>query len=324
MIDEQRLDKAVRILREGGLVAFPTETVYGLGADAANPEAVRKIFAAKGRPADHPVIVHLPDVSHLACWAKSVPNSATCLAARFWPGPLTLILPRAASVHDVVTGEQDTVGLRVPNHPLALELLRRFGGGVAAPSANRFGRLSPTTAKHVTAELGDRVDLVLDGGACAVGIESTIVDLSGAQPALLRPGKISHEQIEQTLGAPVALSQPGSPRAPGTLDSHYAPRTPLKLLSRDAIDTGLRAMQPGKIAVLARRPSPRFVKRMVWMKAPADAQSYAQSLYANVRKLDDSGCEAIWVEQVPEGGQWAAIRDRLARAAQTWGGEHET
>uniref|UniRef100_UPI002FDD1BFD L-threonylcarbamoyladenylate synthase n=1 Tax=Pelomicrobium sp. TaxID=2815319 RepID=UPI002FDD1BFD len=212
---EREIAKAVDILRAGGLVAFPTETVYGLGADARNPEAVGKIFAAKGRPQHHPVIVHLAEAAQLEAWAVDIPDGARRLAERFWPGPLTLILRRGPGVPDAVTGGQDTVGLRVPAHPVAQALLQAFGGGIAAPSANRFGRLSPTTAQHVEAELDGAVDLILDGGACPVGIESTIVDCAGERPTLLRPGHIGREVLEEALGVRVEAPGPGAPRAPG-------------------------------------------------------------------------------------------------------------
>ncbi|WP_442770390.1 L-threonylcarbamoyladenylate synthase, partial [Zoogloea ramigera] len=203
------IQRAVQLLRQGELVALPTETVYGLGADALNPDAVAKIFAAKGRPSDHPLIVHLADASQIMTWAREVPKDAIALARAFWPGPLTLILKRDESVPDLVTGGQDTVGLRVPNHPVALELLRAFGSGVAAPSANRFGRISPTTAEHVRQELGERVALILDGGACAVGLESTIVDLSRGVPVILRPGAIGADDIARVLGRRPRLRSEG-------------------------------------------------------------------------------------------------------------------
>jgi L-threonylcarbamoyladenylate synthase len=305
--------RAVAILRRGELVAFPTETVYGLGADAANPEAVRRLFAAKGRPADHPVIVHVAEVVQLADWAREIPESAGRLATAFWPGPLTLILKRAGAVSDLVTGGQDTVGVRVPSHPVARSLLRAFGGGIAAPSANRFGRISPTTAAHVHAELGDRVELVLDGGASDVGIESTIVDLSGAAPALLRPGMIGAAQIEAVLGALLATVAKGSPRASGMLAAHYAPATPLRILARDEIDRLVPA--PGeRVAVLARRPA-HAGAAAAWLEAPADPRGYAHALYRNLRALDTAGYSRILVEALPETPEWLAVRDRLARAA---------
>ena len=225
------VEEAAAILRGGGLVAFPTETVYGLGADAANPEAVARIFAAKGRPANHPVIVHLGSVEQLTDWATDIPPAAYRLAQHFWPGPLTLILKRHARVSDAVTGGQDTVGLRVPGHPIALALLAAFSGGIAAPSANRFGWLSPTTAAHVRTGLGASVDYVLDGGPCRVGIESTIIDLSGDYPRLLRPGTITAAGIEAVLDKPLAAPAGEAPHSPGMLPSHYAPQTALTLVS---------------------------------------------------------------------------------------------
>lgn len=309
------ISKAVQILRAGGLVAFPTETVYGLGADASNPEAVAKIFAAKGRPRNHPVIVHLAQPSQLQQWARDIPEPALQLARRFWPGPLTLILKRGPGVPDTLTGGQDTVGLRVPSHPLALQLLAAFGGGIAAPSANRFGRISPTTASDVEAELGDEVDLILDGGPCPVGIESTIVDCSGPEPVLLRPGHVSAEDLEAALGRPLAQAGAGSPRAPGTLASHYAPATPLVLVSAASL-VGLPVRAAGeRVAVLARFAPAAEADHLVWVRAPDEPQAYARALYANLRLLDRSGCSVILVEEPPPEARWAAVRDRLLRAA---------
>ena len=228
--------RAVAILRAGGLVAFPTETVYGLGADASNPDAIERLYAAKRRPADHPVIVHFADARRAFGWAREVPEAAHRLAARFWPGPLTMILKRAPQVGDYVTGGQDTVGLRVPSHPVARELLEQFGGGVAAPSANVFGRVSPTSAAHVREDLGAEADCVLEGGSSEVGIESTIVDLSGAAPALLRPGHVRAEQLEAVLGCRLGAKAAVSPRHPGGLERHYAPRTPAILVAPHALD----------------------------------------------------------------------------------------
>ncbi|HSS46389.1 MAG TPA: L-threonylcarbamoyladenylate synthase [Burkholderiales bacterium] len=309
------IEKAVAILRAGGLVAFPTETVYGLGADASNPEAVKKIFIAKGRPQDHPVIVHLPDSSHLERWAGEIPGAARELARRFWPGPLTLILRRAPRVPDAVTGGQDTVGLRVPAHPVAQALLQTFGGGIAAPSANRFGRLSPTTAEHVRAELGDRIDGILDGGSCTVGIESTILDVSSEHPVLLRPGKITAAEIEAILGTTLRKPEASGTRAPGMLASHYAPQTPL-LVTRNLAEC-IRSLyrQNQRVAVLAYQSPPDGGLQMVWNAAPVKAADYARELYANLRKLDQSGCDVIVVEEPPLGEEWAAVRDRLSKAA---------
>ena len=322
------IERAVALLRAGDLVAFPTETVYGLGADAANPAAVAKIFAAKGRPADHPLIVHLPGASHLARWAREVPPEAERLAAAFWPGPLTLILKRQANVPDAVTGGQDTVGLRVPSHPLALELLQAFDGGIAAPSANRFGRISPTSAAHVREELGERVPLVLDGGACPVGIESTILDLSRGTPVLLRPGAIGAADIARGLGrAPEAAApQTDAPRVSGSLDAHYAPRTPLQLVSSDGLLFALRdALVAGeKVAVLA--PTVQAISHdlVTWKQSPAEPAGFAHDLYASLRELDALGCVRILVQQPPAGEAWLAVNDRLRRAAAGSGEDDET
>ena len=310
----REIEKAAAILHAGGLVAFPTETVYGLGADASNSGAVKKIFFAKGRPQDHPVIVHLPDSSHLERWANEIPAAAGDLAGRFWPGPLTLILRRASRVPDAVTGGQDTVGLRVPAHPLARALLQAFGGGIAAPSANRFGRLSPTTAEHVRAELGDRIDMVLDGGSCSVGIESTIVDLSSENPVLLRPGKITAAEIEAVLKKTLHKPKDGGTRAPGMRAVHYAPQTPL-LVTRNLQECVRNLCDENKrVAVLACQSPPMTGLRVVWKAAPVEAGAYAQELYANLRLLDQSGCELIVVEEPPLDEEWEAVHDRLAKA----------
>jgi L-threonylcarbamoyladenylate synthase len=314
------IERAASLLRAGELVAFPTETVYGLGADAHNPAAVAKIFAAKGRPADHPLIVHLPDISHLENWARDIPETAHVLAKAFWPGPLTLILKRQPDVPDAVTGGQDTVGLRVPNHPLALELLHAFNGGIAAPSANRFGRISPTTAEHVREDLGDAVSLILDGGPCSVGIESTIVDLSRSRTIVLRPGMLSAIDIGRVLGrVPLSADDPLAPptvRVSGTLEAHYAPRTPLVLMPDDSLPITLRnaIVQKEHVAVLATFPAPFGHPLIEWHVAPADPAGFARDLYANLRMLDALGCDRI-VVQKPVGQPWQAIHDRLKRAA---------
>ncbi|HEX4985941.1 MAG TPA: L-threonylcarbamoyladenylate synthase [Burkholderiales bacterium] len=315
MVSDEDIERAARILREGGLVAFPTETVYGLGADASNPAAVRKIFAAKGRPADHPVIVHIADASELKHWAAEVPRAAWTLAEKFWPGPLTMVFRRAPRVVDLVTGGQDTVGIRVPSHPVAQRLLKAFGGGIAGPSANRFGRLSPTTAEHVREELGDAIDFVLDGGACEVGIESTIVDLTRAAPAVLRPGRITAAQIAAALATGLADPAAGRPRVPGSLESHYAPRLPLKVVHADQIDQYVRTHADTPIAVLSRRGRPHQSTATLWQVAPQSPQEYARLLYGSLRRLDVSGCRMIVVEALPDAPEWEAVRDRLRRAA---------
>jgi L-threonylcarbamoyladenylate synthase len=317
MVSDKDIEQAVAVLRAGGLVAFPTETVYGLGADASNVEAVRRIFAAKGRPTDHPLIVHVADAMQIANWARNIPHAAHALARKFWPGPLTMVLRRAAHVSDLVTGGQDTIALRVPSHPVAQALLRRFGGGIAAPSANRFGRVSATTADHVRCEFGPEVECVLDGGACEVGIESTIVDLAGARPALLRPGRVTVRELEQALGAPLAAPDADSPRAPGTLPRHYAPQTPLMVMEADLLLelAASLARQGKRVAVLARSALRPVSPDLVWITAPDDATGFAHDLYANLRRLDEAGCDAILVEQPPRDPAWAAVADRLGRAA---------
>ena len=317
MSTNRDIDAAVAVLRAGGLVAFPTETVYGLGADASNAGAVAKIFAAKGRPSTHPVIVHLADAAQLTVWAVDIPETARSLARKFWPGPLTLILKRARGVGDAVTGGQDTVGLRVPSHPVARQLLARFGGGIAAPSANRHGRVSATTADHVRREFGAVVDCVLDGGEANIGIESTIIDLSGKGAALSRLGWITAGEIEAALGAPLAAPGADAPRVPGSLAAHYAPRTPLTLAEGDlAVELAASLARLGKrVAVLARLAPRPLLQGLEWMVAPQDAADYAHALYASLRRLDESGCDAIIIEKPPQAAEWSAINDRLARAA---------
>ena len=316
-MNNSEIAKAVAILRRGGLVAFPTETVYGLGADARNPEALRKLYAIKGRPAGHPVIVHLADVSQLAQWARDVPRAAAKLAARFWPGPLTLILRRAPGVSDAVTGGQDTVGLRIPSHPVAHALLTEFGSGVAAPSANRFGRVSATTLQHVKQEFGDGLDLVLEGGPSEIGIESTIIAVTGERPVLLRPGRISAHEIEQAAGVPLGAPDIGAPRASGTLAAHYAPQTPLIVMEGDLLLelAASLARQGKRVAVLARGTLQPLLSGLIWIAAPPDAPAYAHDLYANLRALDVAGTDAILVEKLPLQPEWAAVNDRLGRAA---------
>jgi L-threonylcarbamoyladenylate synthase len=302
--------RAAEILRAGGLVAFPTETVYGLGADASSAAAMARLYRVKGRPADHPVIVHFDSLERALAWASEVPDEARMLAKRFWPGPLTLILKRSDKAKDFVTGGQPSVGIRVPSHPVAQELLKAFGGGVAAPSANRFGHVSPTTAQHVRDDLGADVDLVLEGGASEVGIESTIVDVSGGGVVVLRPGRISFEDIEK-LGIKVQQRTAASPRHSGGLERHYSPRTPARLVPTHLLDKEI-AQRGDKVAVLAfSRPDERVD---FWLRMPREPQGYAQRLYAALRELDGTGCELILVEAPPETPDWAAVRDRLVRA----------
>ena len=308
--------RAVDVLRAGGLIALPTETVYGLGADASNDLAVRRIFAVKGRPSSHPLIVHVASVERAREWATSLTDAGEKLAHAFWPGPLTLIVERSARASDAVTGGQDTVGLRVPAHPLALDLLSAFGGGIAAPSANRFGRVSPTTAEHVRSELGAEVDLVLDGGPSRVGVESTIVDVTCDPPRLLRPGGVAREAIEAVLGQRLVLATHATDvRAPGMLESHYAPRAGLWLVSAEEVfaeavrrrDAGARVVviAPGLL------PLPEGVARLT---VPTDEAGFARVLYAHLRDADALG-DLILAVPPPESGLGLAVRDRLQRAS---------
>ena len=326
---------AVDVLRRGGLVAFPTETVYGLGADADNPGAVGRIFAVKGRPRNHPVIVHLAEATAIKGWAADVPPDAWALAEAFWPGPLTLILPRADHVPDAVTGGASTVGLRVPDQPLALELLEAFGGGIAAPSANRFGRVSPTTAAHVRADLGTDVDLILDGGACAVGVESTIVDLSWGGPRVLRLGGLSVEALSDALGHPVVVSavaggpatgpvpvfggapEAGGVPAPGTLPSHYAPAAQVEVVAAsDVAERAAALLGAGRrVGLLAPRRIPGLPGGLDALPPAGGPQAYAKCLYQRLREADRRGLDVLLAVPPPETGIAAAVADRLRRAA---------
>jgi L-threonylcarbamoyladenylate synthase len=326
-VDRAAIARAIDVLDSGGLVAVPTETVYGLAADADSPDAVRAIFAAKGRPQNHPVIVHVADMQALDAWAARVSAPARLLAQTLWPGPLTLVLPRSERAHDGLTGGQNTVGLRCPSHPWVRALLAAWcerrgdpAAALAAPSANSFGRISATTAAHVRADLGEKptgkVDLILDGGSCPVGIESTIVDLSHAGARLLRPGNITRTQLEAVLGAPIVDADADAPRAPGRLAQHYAPRTPLELVEQGALSARVNALRGTPIAVLA--PAMALldwtgdvVLRLI---APATADDYARRLYALLHELDAAGAQRILVVRPPRGPKWDAIHDRLERA----------
>ena len=316
-LPQDEIDVAVDALRDGDLVAFPTETVYGLGADAQNPDAVRKVYEIKGRPATHPLIVHIDHPRLLERWALSVPPAAQALADRFWPGPLTLVLRRAPAVDLAITGGQDTVAVRVPAHPVAQQLLRAFGGGIAAPSANRYGHVSPTRADHVRDEFGDSVKVILDGGDCKIGLESTIVSCVDAVPRLLRPGSITLSQLRSVVPDVVARSDSPAPRAPGSDVKHYAPATPLNIVNSRTLEEVVAQLTADheKVAVLAMRP-PRLANRyMTWINAGRRAEVYARELYVNLRTLDKSGAKEILVEEVPPGEAWDAVRDRLRRAA---------
>lgn len=303
-------------LRAGKLVAFPTETVYGLGADARNPEAVKGIFKAKGRPTNHPLIIHLAEAEQMRAWAKTIPETAWQLAEAFWPGPLTLILPRADGVPDVVSGGLDTVALRVPEHPVALELLNAFGGGVAAPSANRYGRVSPTCASDVREELADKVDLILDGGRCRIGIESTIVDLSSSVPRLLRPGSVTEEMLGRVLGNTLVSASKTSMRYPGSSSSHYAPKARVVITACDEVDQRLHEWEQRRVR--AGLLSSLFEENISDCRDASgliseEAQAYA--LYQALRAADHLGLEVVVAVLPEERGIGCALRDRLLRAA---------
>jgi len=311
--DAELLSQAVDALRQGEVIGLPTETVYGLAADAMNIEAVRKIFALKGRPVDHPLIVHIADSAQISNWATDIPEEAFVLAQHFWPGPLTMILSKLPSVPDVVTGGQDTVGLRCPAHPLALTLLQQLNSGVAAPSANRFGHISPTSAQHVRDEFGAAVPIVLDGGECAVGIESTIIDLSGDTPNILRPGIISQTEIEAVIGPIASLGHKNSPRVSGSLAAHYAPRTPMQMLPRDTLVSEYsRHTQRGiHCEVLCLDAIPAGMNGLCLSN---EYHAYAHGLYAAMRELDSRGADLLLMEKTPQNSQWLAVNDRLNRA----------
>ncbi|MGO9877027.1 MAG: L-threonylcarbamoyladenylate synthase [Acidimicrobiia bacterium] len=315
--------RAVVALRAGDLVAFPTETVYGLGADAANPDAVRRLYAVKGRPADHPVIVHLAHAAQLDELAREVPDAARRLANACWPGPLTIVVRRDPErVAAALTGGRDTVGLRVPDHPLALRLLEAFGGGLAAPSANRFGRVSPTTAAHVLADLGADVEVVLDGGTCRIGVESTIVDVTGREPAILRVGGTSRADIELAIGRKCVLRTTGVVAAPGTLASHYAPRAAVEVVAGETVAQRANELiaDERRTGVLAFGPlgplGPELPEQLVVLDAPRNADEYARVLYARLREADELELDVLLVvSPTSSDGLGAAVADRVRRAA---------
>ncbi len=304
------VSQAVAALRRGELVGMPTETVYGLAADARNPAAIARIFALKGRPAEHPVIVHLSDAEHMRAWAKDIPAHAWQLAKQFWPGPMTLILHKLPGVLDQITGGQDSVGLRVPNHPLALALLTEFADGLAAPSANRFGHISPTTAQHVRDEFETELELILDGGAAQIGIESTIIDARTPELRILRPGAITAAQIAHLTDSGLTVAGPmlSAPRVSGALKSHYAPRTRTTLLSRAEIEAWTGA---DTALILGIATLPALFEGIALSANPAE---YASTLYAALRALDARGAMQILIEQPPKTAAWAAIWDRISRA----------
>ncbi len=314
------VEQAAAHIRKGELVAFPTETVYGLGADASNNAAVAKIFAAKGRPADHPLIVHIASSAQVLDYASSLPPFAQALIQAFWPGPLTIILPRKPGVAAAAAGGQNSIGLRCPAHPLALEFLKACNTGVAGPSANKFGRVSPTTAQHVAQEFGDAL-MVLDGGPCTVGIESSIVDCTRGQPVLLRPGVLTRAELSAACGQAVLSADEATddqaPRAPGTLESHYAPNAKVRLMDARAIQTALDLLgsEAAHIAVYARSIVRIKSSQVVYRRMPDDALATAEQLFAVLRDFDTQGVKLIWIEPVPDGLEWDGVRDRLARAS---------
>lgn len=318
MISPLDITKASDLLRRGGLVAFPTETVYGLGGDATNEAALRKIFMAKERPFDHPLIVHLADINQLSDWARDVSSDALKLAKACWPGPLTMVLKKQPGVLDVVTGGQDTIGIRIPRHAAAQALLREFGGGIAAPSANRFTRISPTTALAVKEELGNRIDFILDGGHCEVGLESTIIDMSRDEPVILRPGMITPAFLANVLGKPIAVASNEPVRSPGMHHLHYAPRTKTQLVAIDAIADVLHQLTPEDLPtvfVVRSDDAMLHTQHVHWVKMPQDPIQYAHDLYRTLRSLDGEHFKSIIIEEVPNTPEWDAIRDRLAKAS---------
>lgn len=306
------INQAVITLKQGGLVAFPTETVYGLGADAKNEAAIARIFAAKGRPSNHPLIVHIPDLSALSDWAVDISPDAMMLAKAFWPGPLTLILKKAPAVLSAITGGQATVGLRVPKHPVANALLQAFGGGIAAPSANQFTHISPTMAEAVREELGNKVDMILDGGLCEVGLESTIVDMTGDVPVILRPGMISVNDIEKVLKKTVLLkSSQTTIVAPGMHHLHYSPHTMTRLVNPSSGITLTQDDLPAAMLTYSKIQLPNIQS----VEIADDPSQYAHDLYRLLRQMDHANLKTILIEAVPEIPSWDAIRDRIGKAA---------
>lgn len=304
------IDTACDILKKGGLVAIPTETVYGLGADASNPQAVEKIFKLKGRPTNHPLIVHIGNIEELSHWAKDIPDIAFTLAQHFWPGPLTLILPKADWVPLEVTGGQTSIGLRIPSHPVTLALLSQFKGGIAAPSANKFGHVSPTSAEHVKNEFGDDIDLILPGHICEVGIESTILNLTEIPPRILRPGMLSEVDLKKFIPDIQVTQSKISLQVSGSMDSHYAPYTKAYLKSFEA----LLEEDLSDVAVISlhKKLSVKAVK--YWLELSSNPKQYAHDLYAALRNADQAGAKKIYIEMVPETQEWVAIQDRLSKA----------
>ena len=323
----ENISRAVAWLRSGSPIGLPTETVYGLAADAGSAEAVAKIFSTKGRPADHPLIVHIASAAAAKTWAATWPDAAEKLAAAFWPGPMTLIVKRARHVLDAVTGGQDTVGLRVPSHPVAQAVLQEFAGeghadaGLAAPSANQFGHVSPTTAAHVATEFPDRLLMILDGGACEVGVESTIIDVSGDSVRILRPGRVRASEIERVLGAKLSDANGDVPRVSGALASHYAPRTQTLMLAGPRLKMQLRAFRQAQVkqpmrCVITHSFDAEPAEHLRAIRLAADAETWEYELYALLRTLDEERYATLIIEAPPEAPEWDAVNDRVKRATQ--------
>ena len=323
----ENISRAVAWLRSGSPIGLPTETVYGLAADAGSAEAVAKIFSTKGRPADHPLIVHVASAAAAKTWAATWPDAAEKLAAAFWPGPMTLIVQRANHVLDAVTGGQDTVGLRVPSHPVAQAVLQEFAGeghadaGLAAPSANQFGHVSPTTAAHVATEFPDRLLMILDGGACEVGVESTIIDVSGDSVRILRPGRVRASEIERVLGEKLSDANGDVPRVSGALASHYAPRTQTLMLAGPRLKMQLRAFRQAQVkqpmrCVITHSFDAEPAEHLRAIRLAADAETWEYELYALLRTLDEERYATLIIEAPPEAPEWDAVNDRVKRATQ--------
>jgi L-threonylcarbamoyladenylate synthase len=329
-ISKRQLETVLTLLHEGKLVALPTETVYGLAADASNEHAVAKIFQAKGRPSNHPLIVHIGSVNQLSQWAKDMPDYAHKLAKAFWPGPMTLILKKQMQVLDAVTGGQDSVGIRISSHPIMQKVLQHFNGGLAAPSANRFGHISPSLAKHVKQSLGDKVDLIIDGGATSVGIESTIIDCTQNHPRILRPGMITADEIAQITHLTIAKNSDETPRVSGDLKSHYAPVTKTFLVGPKELTKHIEN-NPSMVIISRSKPNINKVivhdarlptqqaqhdgKQQHWIIMPNDAQAYAHCLYEQLHFADQLNCGVILIEKTPNTQEWLGVCDRLQKAS---------
>ncbi len=311
------IEKAAALSLSGMLVAIPTETVYGLAADITNETALKALYSAKGRPADHPVIVHIGEKTQLFELAENIDDDTHKLIDSFWPGPLTLVFKKKASVSNMVTGGQDTVAVRMPQHPLALAFLKAVNRGIAAPSANKFGKVSPTTAEHVADDLKNEVAYILDGGTCDVGVESTILDMASSVKQILRPGKITASMLEEVLGYKVELKEKSQVRVPGSLSSHYAPVKPISILSSNNLENGIaQIIKSGKGVSVLSFDKPE-AGECHWLEADKNPTNYTKDFYSNLRKLDTFDCDTIVIEALPDGQEWTAVKDRLKRAAQS-------